>query len=567
MRIIRRIARRLNWSLRGLRRLLNSPRACAFVGLVFFCALLGLALTGSRAAYLDQLGARADICAAVFVMALTAGLYAALSGHLVSFVRRRSLMAAYDERNIIFDLGQAARAATSIDQLYKIVVDRLGEALGVDRVALFVAEPVTGNYVCRVITGSEPQPFMVTLARDAFVIKRVRNLSTPFGFGPEDLATWERAFGAAHADLSEARRRECAALREVDARLLLQITIKDQLVGLLSLGPRCGERNFSAADRRMLMSVAAQLAFVIENGKLVERMVKDERLTRELALAGDVQQQLFPAAAPQSLFIDLAGFCQPAREVGGDYYDFLRFDHGHVGVAIADVAGKGISAALLMSSLQASLRSYTTTQSEAMRLPGAVAQLTTSLNRLMCRSTGPSSYVTFFYAQFDEETQHLTYVNAGHNPPFVVRASEPDDLADITSSFTHGRAARLACAGAVAVEEAASEPRAPQKNDRCTIFELTVGGPVIGVFQDCAYQQETVQLRSGDLLFAFTDGVTEALNAAGVEFGDGRLRETVCDVAHLPAEEVRDAVVRRVREWRGDAPAHDDLTFVVLKAK
>ncbi|MEJ7617879.1 MAG: hypothetical protein WKF30_13175 [Pyrinomonadaceae bacterium] len=343
-------------SLRGLRRRLDAPRNRAFVVLAFFCALLGLMLTGSRVAYLDQLSARADLCVAVFVLALTIGLYAALSGRLVSFIRRKSLVAAYDERAIVFDLGQAARAATGIDQLYKIVVDRLGEALAVDRVALFVAEPVTGNYVRRVIMGSELPPPAVTLARDAFVIKRLRNLSAPFGFGPNDLATWERAFSAAHCVLSEARRRECDALRDLDARLLLQITIKDQLVGFLSLGPRRG--GVILRGRQTNANVRGRAARVCDRERKAGRADgADERLTRELALAGGVQQQLFPAAAPQSLFIDAAGFCQPAREVGGDYYDFLRFDHGHVGVAIADVAGKGISAALLMSGLQASLRS------------------------------------------------------------------------------------------------------------------------------------------------------------------------------------------------------------------
>lgn len=574
MRVKRQIDKLVNRWRRGVRLFFDSPRARALGAVVLFGAMLALTLTGSRAERLDQFGGRADLFAATLVGMFCLFVYAAVSGWLRFLFRHRSVVAVYDERNIIFDLGQAARAAKNVDGLYQLVVDRLAEALGVEHVALFVAESGTGDYVCRVATGNKisvrPAP---TLARDAFLVKRLRTLSAPLGLQPSDLDKWERSLGSAHAALQDKRRHECDVLRGLASRLLLQITIKDHLVGFLSLGPRRGEQKFSAADKRMLMSVASQLAFAVENGRLVERMVQDERLTRELALASDVQQRLFPSAAPQSLFLDLAGFCQPAREVGGDYYDFLRFDHGHIGVAVADVAGKGMSAALLMSSLQASLRSYAATQSEAMHAVGAVAQLTAALNRLMCRSTGPASYVTFFYAQFDEETQQLTYVNAGHNPPFVVRRPEcvfASDTSNTIASRPRNRAAQIALASgaiAVAIEDVESTSSAIQRSEPSTVFELTTGGPVIGVFQDCVYQQETVQLRSGDLLFAFTDGVTEALNIDGVEFGEQRLRETVCGVAHLSAEEVREAVVSRVRDWRGDAPAHDDLTFVVLKAK
>jgi sigma-B regulation protein RsbU (phosphoserine phosphatase) len=135
--------------------------------------------------------------------------------------------------------------------------------------------------------------------------------------------------------------------------------------------------------------------------------------------------------------------------------------------------------------------------------------------------------VTFFYAQFDKRTRRLTYVNAGHNPPLLLknRKEDPDH------------------------------------------YWLTAGGPFIGIFDHCDYQQEALQLHSGDLLAAYTDGVTEAQNMVGEEFGEERLKETLATVAHLPADKIREAVLRNVREWCADAPQYDDLTFILMKVK
>ena len=143
------------------------------------------------------------------------------------------------------------------------------------------------------------------------------------------------------------------------------------------------------------------MAFIIENAKLFQRMVEEERLRRELSIATEVQRRLFPASPPEVASLELSGFCQPAREIGGDYYDFLILDDGQIGIAVADVAGKGISAALLMSTVQASLRS------QAIAARGSLSDLVSTMNRLMYSSTGAASYATSIYAQFDEVTRCL----------------------------------------------------------------------------------------------------------------------------------------------------------------
>jgi sigma-B regulation protein RsbU (phosphoserine phosphatase) len=329
--------------------------------------------------------------------------------------------------------------------------------------------------------------------------------------------------------------------------LLLQIKVKEHLVGVLSVGPRRSAYDFSGNDKELLMNVAGQLAFVMENSKLVERMVEEESLRREIALASEVQQRLFPLDAPESAVVELAGFCKPVRAVGGDYYDFLCLTNEQLGVAVADVAGKGISAALLMSTVHASIRSQSMMNGADVRMPGSISKLVSTLNRLLCRSTGDSSYVTFFYAQIDETTRRLTYVNAGHNPPLLVRANLPAALSQEATTASRS----MTCTGVL--------------RDNC--MRLTTGGPVLGFFETVTYEEDTVQLRRGDILLSYTDGVTEALSAAGEEFGEGRLCDVLATSGELPAREIGVVIRRAVQDWSRGASQLDDLTFVVLKMK
>jgi serine phosphatase RsbU (regulator of sigma subunit) len=557
------------------------------------CAALTLALTGSRVASLDRFGERADIAALLAAGMLLALLHFRFNRLVLARFSRLPLRP-YDERRILFDLGRAARGVTNTGQIYELVVREIADALCSTNVSIFVREDVAGDYVCRVSSKEFERASGATsvahaghtLPAGALIVKRLRGLTSPLGLTPSDLDTWRRAAAASPDALHRTEREhECATLSAVDARLALGITIRERLVGILSLGLRKGAQNYSAEDKRMLMSVASQLAFIIENAKLTERMVAEEGLRRELALAREVQQRLLPECAPVSESFELAAFCEPARAVGGDYYDFLKPDASQLGIAVADVAGKGISAALLMSNVQASLRSQTMNY-RASDDNRSLSELVGTMNRLIHRSTGSANYVTFFYAQYDELAQTLTYVNAGHNPPLLLRAKNQrasfadrqpltgHDLLACRKSLPGGLLAERAyesCAGLGLLEaEPAAMDLADDFNARGSSFEvreLTAGGPVLGVFDDCYYQQETVPMESGDLLVAFTDGVTESLDCEGREFGEDRLRETLTSCAHLSADEVRDEVVRRVHEWSARTAQHDDLTFVVMKVK
>jgi sigma-B regulation protein RsbU (phosphoserine phosphatase) len=587
---LRRISRRIS---KWWQRYLSAARLVAiFEGLVFGGMLLYF-LSGSRAVVVDRVGPRADLLLLAGAMTLTALLHIFLFRHIVPILERYFSAAPYDERRILFDLGQEARAATNMDQLYKSIVNKIGDALETESVSIFVRDDETGEYVCRICAPQrslhrtyEPRSLSedatlrpgLSLGRNAFVIKRLHRLTTPWVIEEADFDAWERAFITDAPDVREAREKESETLRRINASLLVQIRIKQQLVGILSVGPRRARRPYSVTDKEMLMSVAGELAFVIENSKLVERTVEEERLRRELALASEVQQRLFPENPPTSNCLELAGYCQPARGIGGDYYDFLALDDEQIGIAVADVAGKGISAALVMSVVQASLRSQTMSHKDSGRGNNSLAELVSTINRLLCSSTGTATYVTFFYAQFDERTRRLTYTNAGHNPPLLLRAAkgarrmaaaevnggrEMSERPRSLKSVAQAETAEQLIAEVLAMPDSLSADF--QVTESC--MRLSTGGLVVGLFDHTHYEQETIQLQTGDLLVAYTDGVTEALNEAGHEFGEERLQSSLAEMTHLAADEVRDSLVRSLQVWCAGAAQHDDLTFIVLKVK
>ena len=423
----KRLSRRLGQRARSvtIRQAVAAFEALALIG------AFGFLFTGNRIQFVDTLGSRADLVWLAVGLALAGLLHKFVVPRIVSLLERRFSPTPYDERRILFDLGHQARGATNIDQLYKLIVTSIAEALEAESASILVRDDATANYLWRMSypplsegpeSDSDQRPIKpaVFLSRDAFVVRRLQRLATPLTITEADFGTWENAFTSASQSQREAREKERDTLRRIKATLLLPIRIRNQLIGILALGPRRAGHPYAAVDKEMLISVAGQLAFVIENAKLVERMVAEERLRRELALAADVQRRLFPENPPDSVSLELSGFCQPARGVGGDYYDFLNGGDNRISVALADVSGKGISAALVMSNVQASLR--TMTQHDSGKPAESLINVVSTMNKLLCRSTDSATYVTFFCGQFDERTRRLTYVNAGHNPPFLLRA-------------------------------------------------------------------------------------------------------------------------------------------------
>jgi phosphoserine phosphatase RsbU/P len=539
---------------RGVRYLLVS-RGFIIVQAIVVFALLSFLLTGARMAFIDSLGPRADIAVTMLATALAIGLLTIVNHRVLPIIDRKFFREAYDAQLILSELGQEIRAVPTVEQLLQRAVAKIQDALHIETVAIFLQDGQTGDYTCAISSRAVDDASFtsdidrsLTLPDAGFVVERMSYSSQPlvvdFDYGK--LSVNFPVLSKAVA--SDARAIELKTLRRIRSALLLPVATKDQLLGIISLGPRLGDLPYSREDKNLLMALAWQMAFAIQNAQLVQMISEEERLRHELEIATSVQQRLFPQSPPDVGRVELSGVCHPARGVGGDYYDFILLGPGKVGIAVADVAGKGISAALLMSTVQASLRS------QAPSVNGNLTGLVCSMNRLLHVSTDASAYATFFYAQYDEGTGLLTYVNAGHNPPILLRAATAARAQEATHAVAAGDRTTLK----TEIKMEAEQP---------SISLLRTGGLIIGAFDTSDYEQETIQMYENDLLVAYTDGVTEALNPEGEEFGESRLRSIIAGGAQLSANELIMKIVETVREFCRDTPQYDDLTLVVMKVK
>ena len=287
---------------------------------------------------------------------------------------------------------------------------------------------------------------------------------------------------------------------------------------------------------------------------LLEERVERERLEREVEIAAEVQAQLFPRRVPPLLTAEIAAECRAARGVAGDYYDYIEVAPGLVALALGDVSGKGVSASLVMSNLQASLRAQTTITAERMdiaeraitasagvgsdagggkllahvvaaaEVDGAVSRQIANINRQLCHSTESNRFATLFLALYEDRTRRLRYTNAGHNAPILIRASG-------------------------------------------TVERLTTGGMMVGAFEWAKYEEEAAALGPEDVLLIFSDGISEAENEAGEEYGEERLARFAVGRRELSADELRNAIFVEVDAWAGTRERGDDQTLVILKAK
>jgi serine phosphatase RsbU (regulator of sigma subunit) len=282
---------------------------------------------------------------------------------------------------------------------------------------------------------------------------------------------------------------------------------------------------WNVAGRLMVLAVIVAMVNALK-GALEDQYEAERRVVRrEFDIASEVQSRLLPAEPPAYPRLDFGCFYQPAREVGGDYYDFIPFDAARIGLAVGDVSGKGLSSALLMASLQGLVRTNLAVRQ------GDVARFMTELNESYYKLTASNRYATLFFALVDVSNQSLHYVNAGHNPPMLFR----------------------------------NAPSSPHESG--TVEKLEGGGPPVGILAGSQYQSEHVALHDGDVLVVFTDGVADALNAQQEDFGEDRLGDIVRSSFALSAAEICKRIAEQLQEFVGDSPQWDDITLVVMKVK
>lgn len=429
---------------------------------------------------------------------------------LADWIDRRFFREAYHAEQILNRLAESVSSMVELGPLLSTVGARIAEALHISEIAIFLRDQ--NAYRPAFSLGYNHDEDLAVDDNTPFV-QELRRRKTALRTYLADKRLWR-----ANVDGAEAK-----FVHEFDAQILLPLRRSDELLGFITLGPRKAEAPYSASDVNLLQSVASQTALAVENSRLTSTIATEaaqrEVIQRELDIAREVQQRLFPQTCPQIPGLIYYGTCRPAREVGGDYYDFLELPERRLGLAIGDVSGKGVPASLLMASLQAALRGQT------LAPWASIHCIIENLNRLIYAATPTNRYATFFYGQYEPASRRLIYVNAGHNAPILLRWNK----------------------GAI----------------EC--IRLEAGGPPVGLLPQATYESAELDLRPEDLLALFTDGMSETMNANDEEWGEDRLTQALNQASHCCPTTLVERVFKAADAFAAGAPQHDDMTLVVFR--
>lgn len=306
-------------------------------------------------------------------------------------------------------------------------------------------------------------------------------------------------------------------LQKLGIELIVPMQLKGETQGLILLGKRINNTDYTDDDIEYIYSVGSLAIISIENQRLFKEALEKQKMEEDLEIARDIQRNLLPHKIPQFKNFDIAASTAFSNQVGGDYYDVITLDNRNFCIAIADVSGKGVSAALLMANLQAFLK---TICKQGMKIDEA----TGLINDLITENTSEGKFITFLWAVVNDDSKQLTYVNAGHNPPLLIRDGK--------------------------------------------VAKLDKGGMILGVMKTMIpYKSEFLQLQANDLLILFTDGVSEAMNLNGEEFSDERLEELSLSLVEKPVKEISNAILHEVTKFAYGTVQSDDITLMVIKVK
>jgi len=435
--------------------------------------------------------------------------------NLSSWLDRRFFREAYNSEQLLAELSHRVRRYNESGPMLEMVSKSLAETLHIDKIAVLLrgGKNLQLQQAVGIPVHGVAENGSVQLPMNSTTVRNLMRINTPVQLYRENPDGWLLLASSAERDM----------LDTMSAELLLPLPGRDQLMGLITLGPKRSEEPYTPTDLRLLESVATQTGLALEIGNLARSLASEatqrERIHRELEVAREVQERLFPQEFPVIDGVSLAGHCRPQQGVGGDYYDSFLLDDGRMGLAIGDVSGKGISAALLMASLRASLRGMT------LDAPHDLAAMMEKVNRLVYEASATNRYATFFFATYNMQTRELIYVNAGHNAPFLIR----------------------------------------RRADNSQVERLEAGGPVIGLLPFAKYEEQRCVLQPGDLLLAYTDGISEAMTEREEEWGEDRMLAAAETFPDGCAQQVLEHLFAEADRFTGNASQFDDMTLLVLK--
>lgn len=304
-------------------------------------------------------------------------------------------------------------------------------------------------------------------------------------------------------------------LQGIHSVLAVPLGVGEKVFGIIYADSPIAEGRFTEDHLKVLTTLASVAAIRVENARLLEEQIDRQRLEHELQLASEIQQRFQPTAPPQVAGYELQGISFPCYEIGGDYYDFIEREDGRLVITLGDVSGKGTAAALLMSSLHAAVHAQASSHDSLVETISAV-------NRYLAENIPSNRFVTLFYAELDPRTGALSFLNAGHNPPLIV-------------------------------------------HEAGTVEQLSSGGLPLGIKPDALFREGRTQMQPGDVLVIYSDGVSEAGNPQGEEFGVKRLSDTVARNIESSAAGIRDRIEAALTKFAEGTAAADDITLVIVK--
>ncbi|MBN2432055.1 MAG: SpoIIE family protein phosphatase [Acidobacteria bacterium] len=412
------------------------------------------------------------------------------------------LRRAVEELSLLNEIATAINSSMTLDRILNLMLQKCQKAMQLEQGAvLLLDQPEAENpfktKVRRGDTDSDILPYRLDTQLTGWMIRHQQPLLV------NNLAADPRFRGIEGEDVP------------IKTLLAVPLLVKGRMIGVLTMFNKREDGGFTDEDQRLLTIIAMQSAQVIENARLLEEEKALLRMQEELRLAAHIQNNLLPEKAPPFPGYDIAGRSVPAKQVGGDYFDFMLLDGHRLAFCLGDITGKGMPAALLMSNLQATVRGQAV-------LSESAGDCVKRANLMLYHSTTAEKFATFFYGILDRERHTLSYSNAGHNYPLLFRRN---------GALQH----------------------------------LKTGGIVLGCLEEYDFEEETLPFHAGDLLVVFSDGIPDAENRNEQEFGEEHLAEVIRRHRQETAAGLLERILMSVNEFAAGCPQRDDMTLLVIR--
>jgi len=427
-------------------------------------------------------------------------LFQPINVQLDNLIKRFFIKGRTDYRHVMEQLSRSLISVLEFDQLKDIIEKTLRSSLLTDRVYFVLFDDRLSEYV---LQPSEDYSRRVIINREDYFLGGVNQLENPAFIDRLTLYTKNSPL------YDELQKRQ--------TRLILPLKDADHLLGFLALTDKISGFKYNAEDITMLGVITNQLVTALTNSRLYQDSLEKQRLSEEMNMARQIQLDLLPKSPPVSDTIHISACSHPSRTIGGDFYDFIPRRDGSVGMVIADASGKGLPAALMVTQIQAILRSEIGNSND-------ISLIMQNINQYVFEMTSAEKFATLFYGEFNPKSREFKYSNAGHNYPILVRA-------DGSYEF------------------------------------LSAGGLLIGAFQGIKYEDESVKMGEDDLMFFYTDGLSEAMNENGEEYGEQRIIDYVTRNRHLTPDKISEGILADKKGFDSTDPPRDDTTLIVLKVK